>query len=261
MSIPTYGPRLVTVGRGLFLKGLVFCLAFAMPWATPEAAGQATGTVTGVVTNGISGDAVAGAQISIPGTGVGTLANNVGRFVLLNVPAGTQTIRAEFIGFATQSQEVNVPAGGSVVVDFALRNEAISLEGVVVTGTAGSARKREIGNSVAQINAAQIEAAPITDAADILMGRATGVTVMMNSGQVGVGSTVRLRGNNSVSQGNNPLIYVDGIRVRQGGSVYQDEAGQSSSALGDINPGDIERIEVIKGAAASRCTGRRLPAG
>ena len=261
MSRPMYGQRLVQVGRNHFLRGLVLCLTFAMPWAIPEAAAQATGTVTGVVTNAISTEAIAGAQISIPGTGVGTLANNVGRFVLLNVPAGIQAIRAEFIGFATLTQEVTVPAGGSVVLNFALRNEAISLEGVVVTGTAGSARRREIGNSVAQINSAQIEAAPITDAADILMGRATGVTVMMNSGQVGVGSTVRLRGNNSVSQGNNPLIYVDGIRVREGGSTYQDEAGQSTSALGDINPDDIERIEVIKGAAASTLYGTEAAGG
>lgn len=95
----------------------------------------------------------------------------------------------------------------------------------------------------------------------MLRGRATGVTVMMNSGQVGVGSTVRLRGNNSVSQGNNPLIYVDGIRVRNTGTTYQDEAGQSSSPLGDIHPDDIERIEVIKGAAASTLYGTEAAGG
>jgi TonB-linked SusC/RagA family outer membrane protein len=261
MCRPAFEPRVVRAVRGLVSMGLVLGLAFTMPWAVDDLAAQATGTVTGLVTNGVSGDAIAGAQISIPGTGVGTLANNVGRYVLLNVPAGTQIIRAEFIGFGTMMQEVNVPAGGSVVVDFALRNEAISLEGVVVTGTAGSARKREIGNSVAQINAAQIEAAPITEVADMLMGRATGVTVMQNSGQVGVGSTVRLRGNSSVSQGNNPLIYVDGVRIRNTGTIYQDEAGHSSGPLTDINPDDIERIEIIKGAAASTLYGTEAAGG
>jgi outer membrane receptor protein involved in Fe transport len=241
--------------------GLVLGLAFTMPWAVDEAAAQATGTVTGLVTNAVSGEAIAGAQISIPGTTQGTLANNVGRYVLLNVPAGTVTIEAQFIGFGIITQEVTVPSGGSVVADFALRNEAIALEGVVVTGTAGSARRREIGNSVSQINAASLENAPITEAADMLMGRALGVTVQMNSGQVGVGSSIRLRGNNSVSQGNNPLIYVDGIRVRNTGTQYQDEAGHSSSPLTDINPDDIERIEVIKGSAASTLYGTEASGG
>jgi len=261
MCRPAFGPRFVRAVRGLVSMGLVLGLAFSMPWAIDEVAAQATGTVTGVVTNSVSGEAIPGTQISLPGTGVGTLANNVGRYVLLNVPAGTQTLRAEFIGYGTMTQEVDVPAGGSVVVDFAMRSEAISLEGVVVTGTAGSARRREIGNSVVQINAAELEAAPIIDVADMLMGRATGVTVMMNSGQVGVGSTVRLRGNNSVSQGNNPLIYVDGIRVRETGTQFQDEAGHSSSPLGDINPDDIERIEIIKGAAASTLYGTEAAGG
>jgi len=261
MSRPAFGPRMVRAVRGLVSMGLVLGLAFTMSWTVDEVAAQATGTVTGMVTNAVSGESIAGAQISIPGTGIGTLANNVGRFVLLNVPAGTQTIQAEFIGFGAATQEVTVPSGGSVVVDFGLRNEAISLEGVVVTGTAGSARKREIGNSVSQINAAQLENSPITEAADMLMGRATGVTVQMNSGQVGVGSSIRLRGNNSVSQGNNPLIYVDGIRIRDGGTMYQDEAGQSSSPLTDINPDDIERIEVIKGAAASTLYGTEAAGG
>ncbi len=262
MSRPAYGPRLGERTWRLCSAGAFLGLFLALPGlGVGVASAQATGTVTGTVTNDITGEPIAGAQISIPGTTLGTLANNVGRYVLLNVPAGRQTIRAEFIGFSSQTREVDVPAGGSAVLDFAVRTEAISLEGVVVTGTAGAARRREIGNSIAQINSAQIDNAPIRDAADILMGRAAGVTVMMNSGQVGVGSTVRLRGNNSVSQGNNPLIYVDGIRVRNEATQYFDEGGQSASPLTDINPDDIERIEVIKGAAASTLYGTEAAGG
>ena len=261
MSKRTSVPRLVRAGRRLVLKGLVLAFALVVSWAAEEAAAQATGTVTGIVTNSVSGEGIAGAQISIPETRLGTLANNVGRYVLLNVPAGAQTIRAEFIGFGIMTEQVTVAAGETVVVDFGLRSEAISLEGVVVTGTAGAARRREVGNSVAQINAAQLENTYLTDVADMLMGQAPGVTVMMNSGQVGVGSTIRLRGNNSVAMGNNPLIYVDGVRVRNTGTIYQDEAGQSSSPFGDINPNDIERIEVIKGSAASTLYGTEAAGG
>lgn len=261
MSKLTLRPRCWGLMWGLVRIGLVLALAFNSPWAGGEASAQANGTVTGVVSNAVSGETIAGAQVSVPGTTLGTLANNVGRFVMINVPAGTQTIRAEFIGFAVQTQEINVPAGGNVVVTFELRSEAIALEGVVVTGTAGQARRREIGNSISQINAAAVENAPITEAADMLMGRAPGVTVQLNSGMVGVGSSIRLRGNNSVSQGNNPLIYVDGIRVRSDGSQYMDEGGHSMTPLSDINPDDIERIEVIKGAAASTLYGTEAAGG
>jgi TonB-dependent SusC/RagA subfamily outer membrane receptor len=248
-----WGDMWKQVGFGLVLAVVLF------PFH--EVSAQSTGTVTGVVTNAVSGETIAGVQISIPGTPLGTLANNVGRFVMINVPAGPQRVRAEFIGFAPQTQDIAVPSGGNAIVSFELRSEAIALEGVVVTGTAGQARRREIGNSVAQINSAQIANAPIVEAADMLMGRAPGVTVQLNSGMVGVGSSVRLRGNNSVSQGNNPLIYVDGIRIRSEGSQYQDETGHSSTPLSDINPDDIERIEVIKGAAASTLYGTEAAGG
>jgi len=261
MHQPLSGPWCGGVGR-LARIGLVFTLLHLQPWTVQDVVAQAaTGTITGVVRNSVSREAIAGAQISIPGTGVGVLANNVGRYLILNAPAGEQTLQAQFIGYSTETRTVSVQAGETVTVDFELRSEAISLAGVVVTGTAGQARRKEVGNSIAQINSAQIENAPILDAADALQGRAAGVTVMMNSGQVGVGSTVRLRGNNSVAMGNNPLIYVDGIRVRNSGSTYQDEGGQSLGPLSDINPDDIERIEVIKGAAASTLYGTEAAGG
>ena len=261
MSVPTSASALPRGTRRVARIGLALSLALMSAWMAGEAAAQATGSVTGVVRNAVSGEPIAGAQISVPGTTLGVLANNVGRFLLLNVPAGDRTIRAQFIGYSTVDLSVSVPAGGTVTVDFPLRSEAISLEGVVVTGTAGQARRKEVGNSVAQINSAQIENIPLLDASDVLMGRAAGVTVMMNSGQVGVGSTVRLRGNNSVSMGNNPLIYVDGVRVRNSGSTYQDEGGQSLGPLSDINPDEIERVEIIKGAAASTLYGTEASGG
>ena len=247
--------------RRLAFGALAAGLAVLAPLSVADVAAQATGTVTGVVTSS-TGATIAGAQVSIPGTGLGALTNNVGRYVLLNVPAGETTVRAEFIGYGSQDQTVSVSAGGSVVVDFTLRSEAISLEGVVVTGTAGQARRKEVGNSIAQINTAQVENEPIQDVADLLQGRATGVQIFDNSGQAGAGATIRLRGNNSVSQGNSPLIYVDGIRIRNTSfASYGDEANQNPSPLGSINPDDVERVEVIKGAAATTLYGTEAAGG
>jgi outer membrane receptor protein involved in Fe transport len=139
-----------------------------------DAAAQNTGTVTGQVRNAESLSPLSGAQVFIEGTQIGNLVNNVGRFLLLNVPAGTYTINATMIGFTTASQEITVTAGGTTTVDFTLREQALALEGVVVTGTAGQARRREVGNSIEALGTRDIEVAAVTQASDILQGRAAG---------------------------------------------------------------------------------------
>ena len=220
-----------------------------------------TGTITGAVRSVTNGQPIAGAQVSIPAINAGVLANNVGRYLLSNVPAGTHTVEVQYIGYSIRSAEVTVTADGAVIQDFELRSEAISLEGVIVTGTAGASRRREIGNSVSQLNEESFRTAPITTVADILQGRALGATVLNNGGQVGAGSTIKLRGNNSVSFSNSPLVYVDGVRIRERGLIHSDEANQQTNPFDDINPADIERIETIKGAAATTLYGTEAAGG
>ncbi len=236
----------------------VAAFAVLVGWAPAQAQ---TGTVTGSVRDGTNGQPIAGSQVSIPALNIGALANNVGRFLLLNVPAGTHSLQFQYIGYGTETMEVTVTAGGTATADVRLRSEAISLDAVIVTGTAGAARRREIGNSVTQINEATIEAAPVSNVADILQGRATGATVLNNGGMVGAGSTIKLRGNNSISQGNSPLIYVDGVRMRATSLIHSDEANQAANPFDDINPNDIARIEVIKGAAATTLYGTEAAGG
>ncbi len=222
---------------------------------------QQVGTLTGSVRSAANGQPIAGAQVSIPELGIGMVANNVGRYLLQNVPAGTHTVSVVYIGYSSLTAEVTVSAGGSAVQDFDMRSEAIGLEGVVVTGTAGAARRREIGNSVSQLNEEAFQSSPISDVADILQGRALGVTVLNNGGQVGAGSTIKLRGNNSVAFSNTPLVYVDGVRIRERGLVHSVEANQQSNPFDDINPADVERIETIKGAAATTLYGTEAAGG
>lgn len=237
-------------------------LAAAVLIGTVQAPAVAqTGTVTGAVRSATNGQPIAGAQVAIPDLNIGILANNVGRYLLQNVPAGTHTVHVQYIGYSTSTAEITVNTGEGTIQDFSLRSEAISLEGVVVTGTAGAARRREIGNSVNQLNEEAFQSAPISNVADILQGRALGVTVLTNGGQVGAGSTIKLRGNNSVSFSNAPLVYVDGVRIRERGLVHSQEANQQSNPFDDINPADIERIETIKGAAATTLYGTEAAGG
>jgi len=258
MSLSKSVPKGRRLSRSL--AGLTTAFAVAAI-GTVDLAAQSTGTVTGIVRDAVSGAPLPGAQVSVEGTGVGGLANNVGRFLLLNVPSGQQTITATLIGYGTATQAVTVASGGSTVADFRLREEALSLEGVVVTGTAGTARRREIGNQISQVSSADIELAAVTDIGDILQGRSTGVQINDFGGQVGGGSQIRLRGNSSMQGGNDPLIYIDGIRMEPNAIAVDDEAGASPSALDMVNPNDIERIEIVKGPAATTLYGTEASGG
>src|SRR5699024_6617893 len=110
-------------------------------------------------------------------------------------------------------------------------------------------------------NAGDFEAGAVSNPQEILTGRVTGATILANSGNPGAGGTIRLRGNNSISQNNNPIIYVDGIRISGGDTPTHQASRQSSSPLNDINPNDIKNIDVVKGAAATTLYGTEASGG
>ncbi len=252
--------RTFVTGSVKAVRNLAIAFAFAAFSAVGVAA-QNTGTVTGQVRDASTLAPLAGAQVSVEGTGIGGLVNNVGRFLLLNVPAGTQTLNVTIIGYSAGSQTVNVTAGGTATVEFNLREQALSLEGVVVTGTAGQARRREVGNSIESVGASDIAVAAITDVSNVLQGRAAGVSITGTDGQVGAGSEIRIRGNSSISQSNRPLIYIDGVRMENGSLMQADEGAAGTMAIDGINPNDIDRIEIVKGPAATTLYGTEAAGG
>src|SRR5690606_468951 len=218
------------------------------------------GTIAGRVTDVRSGQPVVGAQVFIPGTGIGGLTDRDGRYALVNGTPGPGVVLVQSIGCATAEQMVTVVSGQTVTLDFTLVPEAIALDEVVVTAT-GEARAREMGTSVARITSREIQARPARNTQELLTAAAPGIDVLQNTGQPGAGATIRLRGNNSISQGNDPIIYIDGVRVYGGSTPTHPAARQSASPLNDINAADIERIEVIKGAAATTLYGTEASSG
>ena len=125
-------------------------------FTTPPLAAQETGQVMGRAIDASTGAPLSGAQIVIQGTTIGTLSNVQGRYLLLNAPVGTHTLEVTRLGYGAQSIQVTVTAGETAVTNFELTTRAIALDQIVVTGTAGSARRREIGNSVSVISAEDI---------------------------------------------------------------------------------------------------------
>jgi hypothetical protein len=184
-------------------------LALLFGVGSVPASAQQTGTVRGRVVAATNLRPLPGAQVSVPGTGRGSLSNAQGEFLIVGVPAGTQTVRVQMLGFGTQEQPVTVAPGQAATAEFRMAEEALALDEVVVTGTAGSARRREVGNSISQIDMSKVNE-PVQGVDALLQARAPGVNVSFADASVGAGAVIRLRGNVSVTQGNQPLIYIDG---------------------------------------------------
>ncbi len=242
-----------------FVTPALLILLISAPAAVLRA--QATGAVQGTITAEGTNAPIEGAQVSVVGSPRYARTDATGHYRLAGVPAGTSVIRALSIGYSGQTHSVTLQSGATVTLDFSLKVTALSLDAVVVTGTAAEARKKEVGNAMATIDLKLVPAPQIKDAQDMLSGRAAGVTVLGNSGQPGAGGTIRLRGSNSITQGNNPIIYVDGIRIYSQNGPVTAGARQSAAAFNDIKADEIERVEIVKGAAATTLYGTEASGG
>lgn len=240
--------------------GLVFALAFMLGWVPAPAAAQANGQLVGTIRDAATQRPLEAVQVYIGGTGIGALTNAAGRFLLLNVPAGEHVLLAELVGYRSGSQTVTVTAGESTIANFGLDQTAINLDEIVVTGAGIATERRKLGNTIATIDASTLENAPISTFSQMIAGRVPGVVSLPSSGYTGEGARIRIRGSASLSQLNEPIIYVDGIRVNNRSVESWNEQGRPSR-LDDIPPESIERIEILKGAAAATLYGTEASNG
>ena len=236
---------------------LALLLAVVAPVALRAQAGA---TVTGTVIERGSNTPLQGVQVSITGTRLGAATNAQGAFTIRGVDAGTVKVRAQFIGYEAVEQSVAVVAGATARVNYTLTRTAVTLTGVMVTAT-GEERRRSVGTAMATVDTAQISRSASLNTQDILAGSTPGVTVLANGGQPGAGGTIRLRGVSSVSQGNSPLIYIDGIRVFGGRTPTNVGGRQFTSPLNDVAAEDIDHIEIVKGPAATTLYGTEASGG
>lgn len=235
-----------------------FLVVAALAAASPLRA--QTGTIAGRVTVQGTARPVSAVQIVVIGTPLGTQTDEAGEYRLVAVPAGSHEIRAQRIGYAPATARVAVVAGETATLDLQVRDAAVSLEQVVVTAT-GQERKKQVAHSVSTISGSDVENAPVQNTQQLITARSPGVTVLSNSGQPGAGGTIRLRGNNSISQGNNPIVYVDGVRIFSGRTPNVPNARQSTFPVNDIPAEDIDRVEIVKGAAATTLYGTEASGG
>ena len=244
---------------GLRVLGTAVLLA-----VSGTASAQERGTLSGTVVEELTNRPLIGAQILVVGTEVGTVTGAGGQYTLPNVPAGRIRLQVQLIGYKPVEREVSMGAGVTASVDFMMTQTAIALDEVVVTGAWVATQKRKLGNTVASINASSFENAPVRNLSELLSGREPGVTALPSGGFAGEGARFRIRGSASLSQLNQPILYVDGVRVTNGGGFAPNVGaggGGEPSRFDDINPAAIERIEILKGAAAATLYGTEASSG
>ena len=223
-----------------------------------------TGTVEGKVTEAGSGRPLPNAQVFVVGTTAGSVTTETGSYRITGAPARQAQIQVRLIGFAPVGRTIVVAAGQTTTLNFELQVSALQLEQIVVTGTGQQVEVKKLGNTVATVQPPQN--APIKSAGELLQGREPGVVGLPSTGLTGQGSRIRIRGNASLSQSNEPIVFVDGVRINTVGNFGRNvSAGDigvgSTSRLDDIDPSSIERVEILKGAAAATLYGTEASNG
>jgi len=233
---------------------VVALLALGVPLAAQQTEG---GGIVGRVTDRVSGQALSDVRVQIVGTQRGALTRTNGSYRIAGVPNGTYTVRASRIGYAAATTSATVSANGDATANFTLGVAENVLDKVTISGaTGGSARAREVGASVSRIDTSSFNVAAVTNLSQILSARTPGVSVQAGGGTIGVSNRIRLRGPTSINLSNDPLLVIDGLVSNNNSSNFAvGVGGATTSRLDDINPQDIEDIQVLKGAAATALYG------
>jgi TonB-linked SusC/RagA family outer membrane protein len=228
-------------------------------------------TISGKVT-GKDGEGLPGISVVIPGTNAGTATGPTGDYTLSqNLRPGSYTLVFSGVGYRNTAQSLRIGSEAVYTVNAALTSDVLGLDEVIVTGTSAGTTRRQLGSYISTVNAEQLTRGATANVLGALQGKTAGAQIMQNSGDPAGGMSVRLRGISSIFSSSEPLYIVDGIIVNNAtnrvtntqagydGSNFVGSVGQNR--LVDINPADIERIEVLNGAAAAAIYGSRANAG
>ena len=223
--------------------------------------------LTGKVTDATTGEALPGAQVFVKGTFVGTTTDVAGAYSL--EVEENATVVVAYIGYRTQEVSVS-----GAEIDFSMESDVLGQDEVVVTGLVSSVKRRNAANAVASVSGDDLVNAPTQTIDQALSGQFAGVNIRRNTGAPGGGVNVNLRGQSTLTGSTQPLYVIDGVIVNNDanqsgidvvtaatGAGSSRPQGQPTNRIGDINPNDIESIEVLKGASAAAIYGAKASNG
>ena len=250
--------------------GRLFSLAAAFAVAMlPLRADAQTREISGKVTQAVVGTPLADVTVSIVGQQVGVRTNERGEF-RMRVPSGEVVVLARQLGYKRQTIRLSATES---VANFVLEKDVLQLEGVTVTGAATTVDRRVAATAVASVSSLELNRVPARSIESNLAGKVAGARIFENSGAPGGGAQVQIRGATSVLGQGDPLYVVDGVivsnaGVSSGASAISRASGSTGSSqdqvvnrLADLNPNDIESVEVLKSAAATAIYGSRATNG
>ncbi|MGB3544178.1 TonB-dependent receptor domain-containing protein [Rubrivirga sp.] len=239
----------------LLRYSLVLLAALVGLAAAPSAQ---TGTLTGLVTDNVTDDPIPAATVRLEGTILGVSTDVEGRYTIPRVEPGEYTLAVSFVGYRTYRTAVTVEPGETTVEDVEVEVDRTGLDEVIVTGQGRGVEARRLSTTVESISARDIAEIPAAQIEDILQANLPNSQVRFSSGQPGTATLFRSRGVTSANQSTTPVIYIDGVRVdnlNTGAALGLGTGGAQSSALADIPIENIDRIEFVKGGAASTLYG------
>lgn len=250
----------------VFHRFVLTMAAMLISWAA-VAQGKTDFTISGKVTD-TKKEALVGATIQIEGTTLGTLSDVDGNYSFSgSLPLKAYRLAVSFIGYGTKYTPFELKSGKQTF-DIVLSDDALNLGEVVVIGSSVAQEKKQLGNAITTVRAEQLDRAGTGNAIQALQGKVAGAQISQNSGDAAGGISVRLRGAKSLLGSSEPLYVIDGVVVNNNtvNLTNQNVDAGATSAIGqnrlaDINPNDIETINVINGAAAAAIYGSRASNG
>jgi TonB-linked SusC/RagA family outer membrane protein len=276
--ILTPGSKVTPKRAGLAPRGsVVFALANApLPTLRQTEAAESRlleeeqeGSISGTVVDQTTKQPLLGARVSVVGTNRAAQTDTRGAWQIGGLTGQEVTIEVVRVGYRKLGQTVRV---GATNVVLELAPQVIKLDELVVTGTAGAQEVRSLGNAITRVNATALEEiAPSASIQNMLATQVPGLAIQSSGGNVGSGGTFRLRGASSVALASNPLVYVDGVRVDNNPAagtpraLFDGKIGNdvrfAQSRINDLNPDEIESIQVIKGPSAATLYGTEASNG
>lgn len=242
------------------LQMRLLLLLFLTSWLS--VLGQTQYTLSGKITENGTGLPVSGASVFIENTSFGGISDFDGNYSFnATLSEDSFTLVTSYLGFTTKRTTVELGQSTTVSTNIVLVEDLLNLDEVIVTGNTIGVNKRTLGNAISSVKAEDLVNNGATAVDQAISGKVSGALVQQNSGDPAGGISIRLRGPSTVLGNSDPLYIVDGIIFSNSSNQLVDLGGNTQNRLVDLNPNDIERIEIIKGAAAAAIYGSRASNG
>jgi TonB-linked SusC/RagA family outer membrane protein len=248
-------PPKLTTARRLLLSLALLCIGHLSSFA------QDHQTIHGVITDARNKEPLSGATVRLEGTTFATTTDQAGAYTLnAQVKDGPYAVTISFTGYKPITKTITLDHTTSTF-STTMSENALSLGEVVVTGTTIAVTKKQLGNAISTVSGKELNQGLATSVDQALAGKVAGAEISQNSGNPDGGISVRLRGNSTISGSSDPLYIIDGVIVNNNSDQLIDLGGYTENRLADINPADIDHIEIIKGAAGAAIYGSRASNG